>query len=112
MAARIQVNCELPNSSLYTFTGNLLLDGRTLPLSPNQVLLRGCMLRNTEHVLGIAIFTGHETKVCSRCAVTLGQISGAAAVMAVCAFVLAAQPPVDCRTLNASTATVSMTGGQ
>jgi hypothetical protein len=27
------------------------------------VLLRGCMLRNTEHVYGIVIFTGHENKV-------------------------------------------------
>jgi len=60
---KMQVECELPNSSLYTFTGNLMLDGRTLPLSPNQVLLRGCMLRNTGCVLGVAIFTGHETKV-------------------------------------------------
>jgi hypothetical protein len=25
--------------------------------------LRGCMLRNTEHVYGIVIFTGHENKV-------------------------------------------------
>lgn len=60
---RMQVDCELPNSSLYTFTGNLVLDGRTLPLSVNQVLLRGCMLRNTGSVLGVAIFTGHDTKV-------------------------------------------------
>ena len=57
------MDCELPNSSLYTFTGNLLLDGKTLPLSPNQVLLRGCMLRNTDYVLGVVMFTGHETKV-------------------------------------------------
>jgi hypothetical protein len=60
---RMQVECELPNSSLYTFTGNLVLDGRILPLTPNHVLLRGCMLRNTGCILGVAIFTGHETKV-------------------------------------------------
>lgn len=60
---KIQVDCELPNSSLYTFTGNLVLDDKTIPLSPNQVLLRGCMLRNTSSVLGVVIFTGHETKV-------------------------------------------------
>ena len=29
------------------------------------MLLRGCMLRNTEHVYGIVIYTGHESKVCS-----------------------------------------------
>lgn len=28
-----------------------------------QVLLRGCMLRNTPHIFGVVIFTGHQTKV-------------------------------------------------
>lgn len=35
-----EIQCEQPNNSLYTFTGNLLLDKQTLPLSPNQLLLR------------------------------------------------------------------------
>lgn len=60
---KMSVECELPNSSLYTFTGNLIMDGVVHPLTPNQVLLRGCMLRNTDQILGVAIFTGHETKV-------------------------------------------------
>lgn len=35
-----EVQCEQPNNSLYTFTGNLIIDDQTLPLSPNQLLLR------------------------------------------------------------------------
>ncbi|XP_020973107.1 phospholipid-transporting ATPase 3 [Arachis ipaensis] len=58
-----EIQCEQPNNSLYTFTGNLILDNQTLPLSPNQVLLRGCSLRNTEYIVTVVIFTGHETKV-------------------------------------------------
>ncbi|KAM7269267.1 hypothetical protein ACFE04_024764 [Oxalis oulophora] len=58
-----EVQCEQPNNSLYTFTGNLLVQNQTLPLSPNQLLLRGCSLRNTEYIVGAVIFTGHETKV-------------------------------------------------
>ncbi|KAE9614624.1 putative phospholipid-translocating ATPase [Lupinus albus] len=58
-----EIECEQPNNSLYTFTGNLILEKQTLPLSPNQILLRGCSLRNTEYVVGVVIFTGHETKV-------------------------------------------------
>ncbi|KAL2546820.1 Phospholipid-transporting ATPase 3 [Forsythia ovata] len=58
-----EVQCEQPNNSLYTFTGNLIIQKQTLPLSPNQLLLRGCTLRNTEHIVGVVIFTGHETKV-------------------------------------------------
>ncbi|QCD82674.1 phospholipid-transporting ATPase 3 [Vigna unguiculata] len=58
-----EIQCEQPNNSLYTFTGNLITQKQTLPLSPNQVLLRGCSLRNTEYIVGVVIFTGHETKV-------------------------------------------------
>ncbi|KAK4481860.1 hypothetical protein RD792_012771 [Penstemon davidsonii] len=58
-----EVQCEQPNNSLYTFTGNLIINKQTLPLSPNQLLLRGCSLRNTEYIVGTVIFTGHETKV-------------------------------------------------
>ncbi|KAM1065591.1 hypothetical protein ACFX2B_020881 [Malus domestica] len=58
-----EVQCEQPNNSLYTFTGNLIIDKQTLPLSPNQLLLRGCSLRNTEYIVATVIFTGHETKV-------------------------------------------------
>ncbi|XP_072977248.1 phospholipid-transporting ATPase 3 isoform X1 [Typha angustifolia] len=60
---RGEVQCEQPNNSLYTFTGNLILEKQTLPLSPNQLLLRGCSLRNTEYIVGAVIFAGHETKV-------------------------------------------------
>nr|GMD13415.1 phospholipid-transporting ATPase 3-like isoform X1 [Ipomoea batatas] len=58
-----EIQCEEPNNSLYTFTGNLLTQSQTLPLSPNQLLLRGCSLRNTDYIVGVVIFTGHETKV-------------------------------------------------
>ncbi|KAL1807211.1 hypothetical protein ACET3Z_030279 [Daucus carota] len=58
-----EVQCEQPNNSLYTFTGNLILQKQTLPLSPNQILLRGCSLRNTKYIVGCVIFTGPETKV-------------------------------------------------
>ncbi|KAF3780228.1 Phospholipid-transporting ATPase 3 [Nymphaea thermarum] len=54
-----EIQCEQPNNSLYTFTGNLIMEKQTLPLTPNQ----GCSLRNTEYIVGAVIFTGHETKV-------------------------------------------------
>lgn len=58
-----EIQCEQPNNSLYTFTGNLIIQNQTLPLSPSQILLRGCSLRNTEFIVAAVIFTGHETKV-------------------------------------------------
>ncbi|KAL8139844.1 hypothetical protein V2J09_005865 [Rumex salicifolius] len=57
------IKCESPNSSLYTFIGNLEYDDQVYPLDPSQILLRDSKLRNTTHVYGVAIFTGHESKV-------------------------------------------------
>ncbi|KAJ9576655.1 hypothetical protein L9F63_025448, partial [Diploptera punctata] len=34
-----------------------------VPLGPDQILLRGAMLRNTSWVFGIVVYTGHETKL-------------------------------------------------
>lgn len=32
-------------------------------MEPDQILLRGSSLRNTEWVIGVCVFTGHETKI-------------------------------------------------
>jgi len=59
-----RLECDLPNSSLYTFKGNLSQgDQDPIPVTPVQVLLRGSCLRNTEWVLGLVVYTGHDTKV-------------------------------------------------
>ncbi|KAG0500444.1 hypothetical protein HPP92_000516 [Vanilla planifolia] len=57
------VRCEDPNSSLYTFVGNLEYDRQIYALDPNQILLRDSKLRNTTFVYGVVIFSGHDTKV-------------------------------------------------
>lgn len=58
------VDCENPNDMLYRFEGNLELNGGNLvSLGPDQILLRGSSLRNTEYIYGLVVFTGHETKI-------------------------------------------------
>ncbi|KAJ1950314.1 aminophospholipid translocase, partial [Linderina pennispora] len=59
---------ELPNDSLYTFEGTLVSEGgpigrKDFPLDPTQVLLRGAILRNTDWIYAVVVFTGHETKL-------------------------------------------------
>lgn len=58
---------EQPNSSLYTYEGTLMMQGsgneKAVPLSPEQMLLRGAQLRNTAWMYGLVVFTGHETKL-------------------------------------------------
>ncbi|KAJ7928501.1 aminophospholipid-transporting P-type ATPase [Mycena leptocephala] len=65
---RGSLRCEQPNNSLYTFEGtlDLITSGglpKQVPLGPDQVLLRGAQVRNTPWVYGIAVYTGHETKL-------------------------------------------------
>lgn len=63
--ARSEIQSEQPNSSLYTYEGTLqgLKNHGKIPLSPEQLLLRGATLRNTQWVHGVVVFTGHETKL-------------------------------------------------
>jgi phospholipid-translocating ATPase len=34
-----------------------------VPLSNENIALRGMSLRNTEEILGIVVYSGHETKI-------------------------------------------------
>uniref|UniRef100_A0A9J8B9P3 Phospholipid-transporting ATPase n=1 Tax=Cyprinus carpio carpio TaxID=630221 RepID=A0A9J8B9P3_CYPCA len=59
-----RMECESPNRHLYEFVGNIRLDGHsTVPLGPDQILLRGAQLRNTQWIHGIVVYTGHDTKL-------------------------------------------------
>ena len=58
------IDCEGPNEHLYKFEGNLkLTDGAVIPIDPDQILLRGSALRNCEWIIGVCIYSGHETKI-------------------------------------------------
>uniref|UniRef100_A0A672G7P8 Phospholipid-transporting ATPase n=1 Tax=Salarias fasciatus TaxID=181472 RepID=A0A672G7P8_SALFA len=65
MAMTGRLECEGPNRHLYDFTGTLRLFTRSdpAPLGPDQVLLRGAQLRNTQWVVGIVVYTGHDSKL-------------------------------------------------
>uniref|UniRef100_A0A8C2ZZ28 Phospholipid-transporting ATPase n=1 Tax=Cyclopterus lumpus TaxID=8103 RepID=A0A8C2ZZ28_CYCLU len=59
-----RMECESPNRHLYEFVGNIRLDGHsTMPLGPDQILLRGAQLRNTQWIHGVVVYTGHDTKL-------------------------------------------------
>ncbi|XP_078116347.1 phospholipid-transporting ATPase IA isoform X3 [Sander vitreus] len=59
-----RMECESPNRHLYEFVGNIRLDGySSMPLGPDQILLRGAQLRNTQWVHGVVVYTGHDTKL-------------------------------------------------
>ena len=63
-ASGLRVECEAPNEFLYRFEGNFIMqNGSRFPIDPDQILLKGSSLRNTEWVVGLCVFTGHDTKI-------------------------------------------------
>ena len=57
------VCCDEPNNLLYSFNGYFDFNGNAIPLNNKQVILRGCVLRNTQWVIGVVVYTGKETKL-------------------------------------------------
>ncbi|EDQ92264.1 uncharacterized protein MONBRDRAFT_23245 [Monosiga brevicollis MX1] len=58
-----QIECELPNNKIYQFNGTMKIRGhKEIALDQNNILLRGCVLRNTRRAIGIVVYAGHDTK--------------------------------------------------
>ena len=73
--AEFLIESEAPQANLYSYSAAIHWDQRdpefpdgprkemVEPISINNLLLRGCSLRNTEWILGVVVFTGGETKI-------------------------------------------------
>ncbi|KAL2098951.1 hypothetical protein ACEWY4_005431 [Coilia grayii] len=58
-----RLECENPNNNLRRFRGYMEHPNRTrVGLHSDNLLLRSCTVRNTETVVGIVVYAGHETK--------------------------------------------------
>jgi phospholipid-translocating ATPase len=80
--AQFVIDSEPPQPNLYKFNGAINWQqqlpwnehGEPVPMSEpisiDNMLLRGCNLRNTEWALGIVIFTGHDTKIMMNAGIT------------------------------------------
>lgn len=56
------IMCEEPNNRLDKFTGTMTWDNEMYPLELDNMLLRGCKIRNTEECRGLIIFAGLESR--------------------------------------------------
>ena len=65
------VICEPPNADLHSFSGRFVHENRSFPLNVSNILFRvffsclskGMVLRNTEWLIGLVIFSGNDTKL-------------------------------------------------
>ncbi|XP_078368991.1 phospholipid-transporting ATPase VD-like [Oculina patagonica] len=58
-----KLKCEVPNNHIHRFHGTLISDdGREIAVGKNNLLLRGCIIRNTDWVEGMVVYAGHDTK--------------------------------------------------
>ncbi|XDT22710.1 E1-E2 ATPases phosphorylation site [Nakaseomyces glabratus] len=73
---RFWIESEGPHANLYSYQGNLKWKDstnnelRNEPVTINNMLLRGCTLRNTKWAMGIVVFTGDDTKIMLNAGVT------------------------------------------
>ena len=60
----LRLEYDPPKRTLVRWNCNYMVKGGTTePLSTQNLLLRGCVLRNTAWVLGVVLYTGVETKI-------------------------------------------------
>jgi phospholipid-translocating ATPase len=63
------LDSEPPHPNLYLYNGVLRFRDQTSnqlkdePVTINEILLRGCSIRNTAWVIGLVVFTGKDTKI-------------------------------------------------
>lgn len=72
--ADFMLECEPPLPSLYSFNGVVRWrsagEEHTEPVNINNLLLRGCTLRNTKWAIGVVVYTGMDSKIMQNAGVT------------------------------------------
>ncbi|KAH7049461.1 hypothetical protein B0J12DRAFT_574424 [Macrophomina phaseolina] len=62
-ACRAHFVVEDPNIDLYNFEGRITYGGETAPLTNNEIIYRGSILRNTPEAVGMVIYSGEDCKI-------------------------------------------------
>jgi phospholipid-translocating ATPase len=54
---------EDPNQDLYSFEGRVRVNEKQAPLTLNEIVFRGSILRNTPDAIGLVIYSGEECRI-------------------------------------------------
>lgn len=63
---KMHLRCEKPNNKIYQFEGQINFERPKLPMikgTLQQFLLRGAVLSNTDWIIGMVVYAGHDTKL-------------------------------------------------
>ena len=63
IACNSRLIVEDPNLDLYSFDGKVVSDQGVSPLTNNEIVYRGSVLRNTQEAIGIVVYSGEECKI-------------------------------------------------
>ena len=56
----LELKCEQPSANMHRWFCNIKLEGDLWePMAMKQLLLRGCILKNTLQAVGVVVYTGH-----------------------------------------------------
>jgi len=60
---RANLECDAPTTKIYRFHGSLVQPwGERVPVGKDNLLLRECLLKNTDYIEGLVVYAGHESK--------------------------------------------------
>lgn len=63
VACSVEFVIEDPNPDLSTFTGKVIFDDKTSPLTDDNIIYRGSVLRNISQVTAMVVYSGEECKI-------------------------------------------------
>ncbi|KAK0496761.1 phospholipid-translocating ATPase [Armillaria luteobubalina] len=61
--APFEVQCDRPENNMYRLNAMVSLGDQKAPVDIQMTLLRGTVLRNTDWVIGLVLFTGEDSKI-------------------------------------------------
>lgn len=59
----VRIECDRPEANMYKVNAAVITSNGRAPVDVQMTLLRGTVLRNTDWVVGVVMFTGADTKV-------------------------------------------------
>lgn len=58
-----RIDCDRPDVNMYRLNAAVVIDKDVFPVDMQNTLLRGTVLRNTDWVIGVVMYTGDDTRI-------------------------------------------------